>query len=149
MILQTAGHNPRDRLAAVTYEHFFAVPHELDMSAELRLEITDIYCFHANIIANMTMLVISMFGYPPPMCEAWVVGEGPSTTNPAPIIKEETLQGTCTVPECGKKLSFEAGKTRWFELPVGLFEWRHLSAQKALNLPILRSVIGNAHPRTT
>jgi hypothetical protein len=54
-----AGHDSRHGLVAITDNDLFAIPDELDMGAESRFQIADIYGSHAVIIANMTMLVIS------------------------------------------------------------------------------------------
>jgi hypothetical protein len=53
-----AGHDSCHRLVAIADQHLFAIPHELDMGAEPRFQIADIYGPHAAIIVNMTMLVI-------------------------------------------------------------------------------------------
>jgi hypothetical protein len=53
-----ARHDSRYRLIAITDKHLFAIPHELDMGAESRFQIADIYGSHTAIIVNMTMLVI-------------------------------------------------------------------------------------------
>jgi hypothetical protein len=51
VILKANGHDARHGLVAVTDKHLFTVPHELDMGAELRLEVTDVHGFHAAMIA--------------------------------------------------------------------------------------------------
>ena len=53
-----AWHDSRHRGGAITDKHLFAIPHELDMGAEARFQIADIYGFHTVIIINMTILVI-------------------------------------------------------------------------------------------
>jgi hypothetical protein len=40
---KTAGDDPRPRLVAVAHQHLFAIPDELNMGAELRLQIANIY----------------------------------------------------------------------------------------------------------
>jgi hypothetical protein len=56
--LQTAGNDPCHGFVAVTHQHLFAVPDELNMGPEPSLEIADIHCSHTSFIADMTMLVI-------------------------------------------------------------------------------------------
>lgn len=65
-----------------------------------------------------------------PGCGAWVVVRGTG----APGIDERsvTLNTTCTVPQCGREFSFEAGDTLIFELPVTLFERRHFYRSELL-----------------
>lgn len=53
-----AGNDSCYRLVAIADHHFLSIPHKLDMSAEMRLKIADIYGLHCAIIANMTMLVM-------------------------------------------------------------------------------------------
>ena len=58
LALQRAGNDPRDRLVAVAHQYLFAVPHELNMGTQLRLQIAYIHGSHNSILADMTMLVI-------------------------------------------------------------------------------------------
>jgi len=58
-----AGNDARYRLIPVANQHFFPVPHELDMGAELGLQVADIYAAHKPIVADMTMLVMSVLGW--------------------------------------------------------------------------------------
>jgi hypothetical protein len=53
-----AGHDSRHGLVAIADQHLFAIPHHLDMGAEPRLQIADIYGLHVAIVVDMTMLVI-------------------------------------------------------------------------------------------
>lgn len=57
-ILNATGHDSCHRRVAVVHKHLFAVTHELDMSAKLRLKITDLYGTHGEIVSDMTMLVM-------------------------------------------------------------------------------------------
>ncbi len=61
-VLKMAGNYPRYGLVAVAHQYFFAVLDELNVGAELRLQIADIHSFHTSIIADMTMLVILVSG---------------------------------------------------------------------------------------
>ncbi len=61
VIGETAGHNPSHRLVTVANQYLFAVSYELDVSAELRLQIADIDGSHVAVIADVTMLVICYF----------------------------------------------------------------------------------------
>jgi hypothetical protein len=47
-------------------------------------------------------------------------------------LQSVTLNTTCTVPQCGREFSFEAGDTLIFELPVTLFERRHFYRSELL-----------------
>lgn len=57
-ILNATGHDSCHRFLTVAHKHLFAVAHELDMSAELRLEISDVYHTHGAIVSDLTMLVM-------------------------------------------------------------------------------------------
>jgi len=57
-VVCTAGNDSRHRLVAVANQHFFAVLYELDVSAELRFQVADVYGTHRHIITNLTMLVM-------------------------------------------------------------------------------------------
>jgi hypothetical protein len=61
LALQKAGNDPRHRLVAVAHQHLFAVPHELNMGAQLRLQIAYIHGSHNSILADMRMLHIYFF----------------------------------------------------------------------------------------
>ena len=58
VIGERAGHDPSHRLVTVANQNLFPVPYELDVSAQLRLQVTDIDGSHVPIIAYVTMLVI-------------------------------------------------------------------------------------------
>ena len=60
--MHAAGNDPRYRLVAVANQHFFALLHELDVSAELRFQVANVYGTHTHIVTNLTMLVISSVG---------------------------------------------------------------------------------------
>ncbi len=57
-VVCTAGNHSRHRLVAVANQHFFAVLYELDVSAEVRFQVADVYGTHKHIITNLTMLVM-------------------------------------------------------------------------------------------
>ena len=40
-------------------------------------------------------------------------------------MSKEKFRARCPAPECGKEFEFEIGETRFFELPLSLFERRH------------------------
>ena len=62
--MHAAGNDPRYRLVAVANQHFFALLHELDVSAELRFQVANVYGTHTHITTNLTMLLISSVGIP-------------------------------------------------------------------------------------
>ena len=57
-----AGYDSRHRLIAIADQHLFTIPHNLNMGAQPRLQIADIYGSHGTIIADVTMLVIFYLG---------------------------------------------------------------------------------------
>ena len=57
-----AGYDSRHWLISIADQHLFAIPHDLNMGAQPRLQIADIYGSHGTIIADMTMLVIFHVG---------------------------------------------------------------------------------------
>ena len=75
VIGERAGHDPSHRLVTVANQNLFAVPYELDVSAQLRLQVTDIDGSHVPIIAYVTMLVIFYL-----LSEMARENENPSTT---------------------------------------------------------------------
>jgi hypothetical protein len=38
---------------------------------------------------------------------------------------KKKLRATCPAPDCGKEFEFETDETRFFEVPLPLFERRH------------------------
>jgi hypothetical protein len=55
LALQRAGNDPRHRLVAVAHQHLFAVPHEQNMGAQLRLQIAYIHGSHNSILADIEL----------------------------------------------------------------------------------------------
>jgi len=74
-VVCTAGNDSRHRLVAVANQHFFAVLYELDVSAELRFQVANVYGTHTHIITNLTMLVMSVLAtsFPP---RSWAFDPG-------------------------------------------------------------------------
>jgi hypothetical protein len=63
VVVYAAGNDPRYRLVAVANQHFFAVLYELDVSAELRFQVANVYGTHTHIVTNLTMLVMSVLAF--------------------------------------------------------------------------------------
>ena len=56
-----------------------------------------------------------------PKCGTWVVVRQQTEGGE----NKEKFRASCPVPECGKEFEFEMGETRFFDLPLPLFERRH------------------------
>lgn len=57
---EITGHKPGNRLIPVAHQDVFAVPHELDVRAQLGLQIADTNDLHDEHCANLTMLAMSI-----------------------------------------------------------------------------------------
>ncbi len=56
-----------------------------------------------------------------PKCGTWVVVKQQSELG----VRSEKFRASCPAPECGKEFEFESGETRFFELPLAIFDRRY------------------------